>query len=110
MKWSKANDVIFLAIDSYKGEKADGVKKYLEENKLNLTVIMDKDQKLAAKFSATNATQTFVMDQDGKLRYRGAFDNREDENSKKYVNYVIKAAEQLKNDEEVSTPETEPVG
>jgi peroxiredoxin len=68
--------VQFVAISAY-GEKADDVTKYVKDNEIKYTLSHDGEKAIAKALAVKQVNTTFVMDRDGKLIYRGGFDDAE---------------------------------
>lgn len=91
----KDKDVVFFGIDSdYKTTPAD-IKAYTEKNSYTFTVLKDQDNRYADKVEAKQTPEFFVVNQEGKLAYHGAFDNRRAPAKAGDVNYVANAVDSL---------------
>lgn len=109
----KDKQVVFLGINSNKTDPTDKIKKYVEKHNINYTVVKDEGNKIADAYGAKVTPHVFVVDQAGKLRYRGGVEERPanpnacGESKTQYLGPVIDA---LLNGSEPPVTETEPVG
>ncbi len=67
----KDKDVVFIGINANRTEATDKVKAYVEEHSINYTVVKDEGNKIADAYDAKVTPHVMVIDQEGKLRYRG---------------------------------------
>lgn len=67
----KDKDVVFIGINSNKTESTEKIKSYVEKHNINYTVVKDEGNKIADAYGAKSTPHMMVIDQDGKLRYRG---------------------------------------
>jgi len=67
----KDKDVVFLGVNSNKNESVKKIKKYVEKHDINYAVLKDEGNKIADAYGATVASHIMLIDQAGKLRYRG---------------------------------------
>jgi len=75
--------------------------------------LIDADGAVGKKYEARTTPHTYVIDKEGKLKYRGALDNlreRRKDKALEEVNYVKLAVAALKDDKKVETSETTPYG
>lgn len=125
----KKSDVVFLAIDSDKGELADAeptgvdaegnpIKPYaalrsaMKKRGVDFRVFADRGNVVADLFRAKTTPHMFVLDAKGIVRYSGALDNdpRQRKDEKEYVNYVRDAVTALRDDKVVAVKTTKPYG
>lgn len=97
--YSKKN-VVFLMVDANVGEvgaSTDGIKKYVKDQAIPYTIVVDKKNVLADRFSAQTTPHVFILDDKGKLRYAGGVDNDPDikKDSKSVKSYVREALDAL---------------
>lgn len=94
--------------------EADTLKKRMEKAGLSAAdYLLDADGAVGKKYEAKTTPHCYVIDKEGKLRYRGALDNlRERRKNDKLdaVNYVQLALDALKADKKPETTETKPYG
>ncbi len=94
----KDKPVVWLAIDSshFSEEKADSIRKWAEEQKLEYPILLDAAGKVGHTYGAKTTPHLFVIDQKGVLAYKGAIDNdpygNRDEGKR---NYVVEAVTSL---------------
>ena len=104
-------EVVWLAINSGDGAKAEDMKSFAEKHKLPYPILMDPDGKVGKAYGAKTTPHMFIVDKEGKLVYAGGIDNDEDgEKSSDRVNYVAKALKELGSSKSVSEPETNSYG
>ena len=95
--------VVFLGIDSHKATPPEEIKAYAEDKKA-YPVLKDVDNEYADKVAATNTPEMYIVDKEGKLAYRGAYDNRSNPKEKGEKNYTKAAIDDLLAGEEVEQP------
>jgi thiol-disulfide isomerase/thioredoxin len=86
----KEQGVNTIAIDAGIDNTIEAVKEHAAGH--NLTLLVNRDSSIAAKFNASYTPQTYVLDKDMKLVYRGAFDVRRGET---YADYAAQAVEDV---------------
>jgi thiol-disulfide isomerase/thioredoxin len=69
--------VTFLCVAAY-GESADDLSKYVKDNDIKETICHDDGKVIARALGTKQVNTTYVMDKEGKLFYRGGFDNAAD--------------------------------
>ena len=67
---AEAKGARFIGVCAY-GETADAIAKYAKENNISYPLGVDGDKKVIALLGAAVVTETFVLDKDGKLVYKG---------------------------------------
>lgn len=104
--------VVHIEINSTHYMGPEKTKKYLEKHGVDSMALMDKSGKVGHMYGAKTTPHMFVIDPDGILRYKGAFDN--DKKGKvpveKKNNFVVNAVKQLVNGKEVSPNHVKPWG
>jgi peroxiredoxin len=93
-KYKDNKDVVFLGIDSHHSTKPEEIKEYAEKRGLIHPILKDVDNAYADKTGAQVTPEIYIVGRDGKLAYRGAFDNRtgpEQEGDKHYAADAIAA-------------------
>lgn len=106
-EWCKDKGVIFIGVASYDKDDADGTKSYVEENKVAYPVVFDDKADIAEKLGGKKITETYVLDKEGKLQYRGAFASGKPK-ERKWV--AQEAAQALLDGKKVEKAETDPTG
>ena len=110
-------DVVWLAINSGKpGNQGTGLQKNADAKKdwnLKYPVLLDEKGEVGQAYGAKTTPQMFVIDPQGILVYKGAYDN--DKRGKlrgksKHEVYVSAALKEVVNGKKVSNPETKPYG
>lgn len=100
-----ANDATQYPDDSFENMKGFG-----ETHQLNFPYIRDVTQDVAQSFGAGRTPEVFLLDHEGKLRYRGLIDDNANDPAGVQVSYLRTAISQLLNNEPVSPTITEAVG
>ena len=109
----KDKDVVFLGVNADRTQSVDQIKKYVDKHKINYTVVKDQGNKIADAYGAKVTPHIMVIDQEGKLRYRGGVEkasrNPADcgDSDTQYLGPVIDA---LLDGKEPPVTETKPVG
>jgi peroxiredoxin len=93
MKDFAGKDVAFVAVRSSADDTADGMRKYATEKGYTIPVLDDPGSKLAAYFGVIVTPTFYLIDKDGKLRYRGGLDDslREELVKRVYLKEAIEA-------------------
>ncbi len=94
--------VVVLGLDSHYDTTANEIKAYAEANGLPQPILLDPGNRYADAVGALVTPDFFVIDQQGRLAYRGAFDNRVRPDSAGSRVYVADAVAALLAGEEVS--------
>jgi peroxiredoxin len=111
--------VVWLAVNSgapgKQGAGAENSREAATKWKLSHPILIDESGKTGKAYGATNTPHLFVIDQAGKLVYRGAIDNSPDGEGQspkdgKLLNYVDAALEDLGAGRAVKVPETKAYG
>jgi len=118
--------VVYLAINSAapgnQGAGKEANKEARERFGIRFPILLDEDGVVGRMFDARFTPQMFLIDAKGILRYAGAIDNAplgkvnetyppgKGKERGQYVNYARQAYDELKADEDVSTPKTKPYG
>ena len=88
------DNVIFLGIDSHYDTTDQEIREYINIADLPQPILRDPGNQYADAVGALVTPDFFLIDKEGKLAYRGAFDNRilpERPGDKAYVAYAIEA-------------------
>src|SRR5262245_62041940 len=100
--------VKFVAINANRRtEDLAVMKTRAEEKGFNFPYVFDKTGKLATEYGARVTPHIFVLDQDRKVAYVGAFD---DSQQKATANYVADAVDALLTGKKVETTKTKAFG
>jgi peroxiredoxin len=107
-------EVRFLAVnpndaERYPGDSYEAMQNRVAEEGWTIPYLHDEDQEAARAFGAKTTPDVFVLDGEGRLRYRGApdADHREPSHDAAWLREALDA---LGAGEEVARPETDPVG
>lgn len=102
-------DVVFLGVRSSAEDDAAGMRKYAESKGFKIPFLEDTKNVLAAYLDVLVTPTFYVIDKEGVLRYRGAYDEslKEARAQKTYVHDALKAVLEGK---EVSLKTTRTIG
>jgi len=100
-----ANDANQHPDDSF-----ENMKIFAANHQLNFPYIRDVAQDVAESFGASKTPEVFLLDQDGRLRYKGLIDDNADDPAAVQVSYLRSAIDQLLNNEPVEPSSTEAIG
>lgn len=65
-----------VAVASSRYDSAEDVKKYMESNDLEMTILMDPGSQAGRHLGVKRTTTTVLLDQEGKVRYYGTLTRR----------------------------------
>jgi peroxiredoxin len=107
-------DVRFLAVnpndaERYPSDSYEAMQKRVAEEGWSFPYLRDEDQEAARSFGAKTTPDVFVLDGEGRLRYRGAPDADHRDPSQEAA-WLREALDALLAGEEIARPETDPVG
>ena len=88
----------------------ENMKIFAANNLLNFPYIRDVAQDVAESFGASKTPEVFLLDQDGRLRYKGLIDDNADDPGAVQVSYLRGAIDQLLKSEPVEPSSTEAQG
>ncbi|MCO6458503.1 MAG: thioredoxin family protein [Pirellulaceae bacterium] len=83
--------VKFVAVNCNTTEDLDAMKQRAEEKGFTFPYIYDESGAAARGYGARVTPHLFVLDSNGKVAYRGAFDDSQSNPSKKYVEDAVNA-------------------
>ena len=69
-------DVVFLGINSNRGQAAESIAQYIDRHGINYTVVKDEGSAIADAYGARVTPHVMVIDGEGVLRYRGGVEER----------------------------------
>ncbi len=96
--------VVFLGIDSDKGNTPEQIKEYAEKTGVSFPILKDQENKYADVLGAMRTPEIYIVDKDGKLAYHGAYDNRTAPDTAGDVPYTANALDEMIAGKDVSTP------
>jgi peroxiredoxin len=107
-------DVRFLAVNPndakrYPADSYEAMRERVAQEGWSFPYLRDEDQEAARSFGAKTTPDVFVLDGEGRLRYRGAPD-ADHRDPGLDAAWLREALDALLAGEEISRPETEPVG
>ncbi|MDJ0556168.1 MAG: thioredoxin family protein [Microcoleaceae cyanobacterium MO_207.B10] len=100
-----SNDATISPADSF-----EKMKEFTTKNELNFPYIRDVTQDVAESFGAEKTPQAFLLDHEGKLRYRGLIDDNVDDPIGVKIPYLSQAIAQIIQGKTVSPSTTEANG
>ena len=108
-------DVTLIGINAndpnqYPDDSFENMKIFAANNQLNFPYIRDVAQDVAESFGASKTPEVFLLDQDGRLRYKGLIDDNSDDPAGVGVSYLRSAIDQLLKNEPVEPSSTEAQG
>ncbi len=106
-RWCRENQVQFFAVDSY-GDTAEKAAALVKEHGVDYPVVMDESTAAARALGAKTVTITYVLDPEGRIRYRGALTNRKSGADR--VLYASLAAKEILDGKEVTVTKAAPLG
>ncbi len=108
----KNKPVVWLSINSTNSHDQDINKAWAKEKGVTHLVLDDSQGTVGKLFGAKSTPHTFIINPDGKLVYKGAFDNdpRGNMPETERVNYVKQVVDDLLTNKEPSVKETKPYG
>lgn len=102
--------VTLLAIDSNVYEDEGDILRTSRKQAVNFPILRDRRNRVADYFDALTTRHLFVLDQKGRLRYRGAIDDITFRNKVATINYLEEAVDALLQGNSVPHREIEPYG
>jgi peroxiredoxin len=107
-------DVRFLAVNPndaqrYPADSYEAMQKRVAEEGWSFPYLRDEEQEAARSFGAKTTPDVFVLDGEGRLRYRGAPDADHRDPSQRAA-WLREALDAVLAGEEVARPATDPVG
>jgi peroxiredoxin len=105
----EGKDVAFVAVRSSADDTAEGMRKYAQEKGYGIPVLDDPGSRLAAYFGVIVTPTFYLIDKDGKLRYRGGLDDSLREEAVQRV-YLKEAIESVLAGKEPAVKEFKAVG
>ena len=90
---SKGVQVVAVNVNNIEPDRVDKMKQRAKERKFNFPYLYDSSQKLGRDYGATVTPHVFVLDQNRKVVYMGAFDDKlnADQVKKTYLRDAIDA-------------------
>jgi peroxiredoxin len=102
--------IAVFGVASAANETGEEIRANIDNLKLQVPVLLDKEGSLAAMLGATHTPSVFVFDEGKTLRYKGALDNNKKNGESKRVAYVEDAINAILAGHPVPVPETKPFG
>ncbi|MDQ7029473.1 MAG: redoxin domain-containing protein [Ardenticatenia bacterium] len=102
--------VVVLAVDSNTYEDEHVLHEAVRTRDLNFPVLRDEGNKVADLYGAETTPHVFVVDREGRLRYRGHVDDRSWQQKHPTMNYLEAVIQALLAGEEPPVQERPPFG
>jgi peroxiredoxin len=99
-----------LAIDASANETPAEIRANIANLKLTIPVLLDSEGSVSEELGATHSPSVFILDGEGILRYKGAFDNNKRPGEGGRINYAEAALDSLLSGREIRVAETRPFG
>lgn len=97
----KDKGVVWYWIDCTHNRTAEKNAEEAAEHEFTQPILMNPEGDVGKAYRAKQTPESFVIDKEGVVRYRGAFDNRTDPQTAGDVNYVRNAIQALVDGKEV---------
>ena len=112
---AKHSDVVWLAINSTDKKHRDFLAPaqhadYDKQHGITYPVLSDSDGKVGHAYGASTTPHMFVIDEQGKVIYRGAIDDDPYGKGKARNNYVDAALSEIAQGKQVTTTTARPYG
>lgn len=107
-------NVRFLAVnpndgERYPGDSYEAMKERVARENWPMPYLRDESQEAARAYGAKTTPDIFVLDGEGRLRYRGAPDPDHQDSSLR-ASWLREALDSVLAGEDVARPETDPIG
>ncbi len=107
-------NVRFLAVnpndaERYPGDSYEAMKERVARENWPMPYLRDESQEVARAYGAKTTPDIFVLDGEGRLRYRGAPDPDHQDSSLR-ASWLREALDSVLAGEDVARPETDPIG
>lgn len=107
-------NVRFLAVnpndgERYPGDSYEAMKERVARENWPMPYLRDESQEVARAYGAKTTPDIFVLDGEGRLRYRGAPDPDHQDPSLR-ASWLREALDSVLAGEDVARPETDPIG
>ena len=104
--------IVWLAINSGANSTAAKNNFWIQTHSIKYPILLDQNGAVAKTYNVRRTPHMIVIDKKGIIRYQGAIDNNNLmlKKSDEITNYVVKAVQQIVDDETVSTDTTKTYG
>ena len=99
-----------LHVKSNFNESLDAVERQAVKSRVDAPILDDAEGRVADRFGARTTPHVFVIDEDGRIAYQGAIDDRDFRNDKATVNYLDKALDAVRAHQQPEPAETPAYG
>jgi thiol-disulfide isomerase/thioredoxin len=103
-------DLAFFVIASRNSESVQAVEKAAKERGITFPILLDSNGKTANQWHAEQTPRAYLLDNQGRLLYRGAIDNFKYPDDSEYIPYLEPAIADLRADRPVARTETASFG
>ncbi|MBW4602769.1 MAG: thioredoxin family protein [Calothrix sp. FI2-JRJ7] len=91
-------------------ESFDRMKGFAQKHELNFPYLWDSTQDVTRSFGAMTTPMCFLIDSEGRVRYRGQIDDNPENPEAVQVRYLRSAIASLFGNNNIDITETEPIG
>lgn len=91
-------------------ESFDVMKDFAQKHELNFPYLWDSTQDVTRSFGAVLTPMAFLIDKDGRVRYRGQIDDNSQNPDAVKIQYLRSAIASLFDNNDIDITETEPIG
>ena len=102
--------VVFLGLDSDTSNSREDVGAFARDHDVLFPILKDNSHWYANRVAAHRTPAMYVVNRDGTLAYRGAFDNREEPDAEATELYVAEVLEAMVAGERITVARSEPQG
>jgi thiol-disulfide isomerase/thioredoxin len=106
----KSVKVVGICVNDRDDDRLPAIKNRVKEKGYNYVYGYDASQKVGKAYGATNTPQFFVLDKTRTIRYTGAMDDNDRDETKVTKTYLRDAVDALLKGESVEVAETRAVG
>ncbi|MBF2064659.1 MAG: thioredoxin family protein [Calothrix sp. C42_A2020_038] len=91
-------------------ESFDRMKEFASQHELNFPYLWDSTQDVTRSFGTNFTPTAFLIDKEGRVRYRGQIDDNPENSATVKLHYLRNATASLFNDKDIEIPETQAIG
>jgi len=106
----KSVKLVGVSVNDLDSDRLPAIKEWVQEKNSQYVYGYDESQQIGRAYGASNTPQFFVLDEDRRIRYMGAFDDSPLNEAKATVSYVGDAVDALLAGEKIEVKETRPIG
>ena len=107
---ARHGDLALLAIASRQAESTEEIQRVATRRQLTFPILHDSDQQVARDWFVEQTPRVFLIDDSGRLRYRGAIDNFKYPSDSDYEPYLESAIADFLSGRQIGRAETPSFG